>query len=145
MSSESASNWVVTYISLVQLWLVDGEHFYVGSANFDWRSLTQVKEVGLLVKNCACLAQDMAKIWDVYWALGRYGTYSKHSLLLSLFIRVADPEDQNQKIRIRILPVTYRKGEIVFTSLRFLQIVLCRYRIFIFLPEKIEKFCRKKI
>ncbi len=66
----------------VQLWIVDGQHFYVGSANFDWRSLTQVKEVGLLVKNCACLAQDVAKIWDVYWILGnashrtspRYGT-----------------------------------------------------------------------
>jgi phosphatidylserine/phosphatidylglycerophosphate/cardiolipin synthase-like enzyme len=50
---------------------VDGQHFYVGSANFDWRSLTQVKEVGLLVKNCACLAQDVAKIWDVYWILGK--------------------------------------------------------------------------
>ncbi len=55
----------------VQLWIVDGQHFYVGSANFDWRSLTQVKEVGLLVKNCACLAQDVAKIWDVYWILGK--------------------------------------------------------------------------
>ena len=25
-----------------KLWLVDRKHFYVGSANFDWRSLTQV-------------------------------------------------------------------------------------------------------
>ena len=25
-----------------KLWLVDGKHFYVGSANMDWRSLTQV-------------------------------------------------------------------------------------------------------
>ncbi len=58
-------------ICFVQLWIVDGQHFYVGSANFDWRSLTQVKEVGLLVKNCACLAQDVAKIWDVYWILGK--------------------------------------------------------------------------
>lgn len=23
-------------------WTVDGKHLYVGSANFDWRSLTQV-------------------------------------------------------------------------------------------------------
>eukprot|EP00088_Acartia_fossae_P004470 TRINITY_DN11916_c0_g1_i12.p1 TRINITY_DN11916_c0_g1~~TRINITY_DN11916_c0_g1_i12.p1 ORF type:complete len:505 (-),score=109.62 TRINITY_DN11916_c0_g1_i12:929-2443(-) len=56
-----------------KLWLVDGKHFYVGSANFDWRSLTQVKEVGVLVKNCGCLAKDMAKIWEVYWELGRPG------------------------------------------------------------------------
>ena len=25
-----------------KLWVVDGKHFYVGSANMDWRSLTQV-------------------------------------------------------------------------------------------------------
>ena len=49
------------------------KHFYVGSANFDWRSLTQVKEMGVLVTNCPCLAQDMGKIWDVYWALGGTG------------------------------------------------------------------------
>jgi len=56
-----------------KLWLVDNKHFYVGSANFDWRSLTQVKEVGVLVKNCPCLAEDIAKIWEVYWELGAPG------------------------------------------------------------------------
>lgn len=25
-----------------KLWVVDGKHFYVGSANMDWRALTQV-------------------------------------------------------------------------------------------------------
>ncbi len=45
----------------------------MGSANFDWRSLTQVKEMGILVKDCPRLAQDMAKIFDVYWALGGDG------------------------------------------------------------------------
>lgn len=25
-----------------KLWVVDGRHFYMGSANMDWRSLTQV-------------------------------------------------------------------------------------------------------
>lgn len=25
-----------------KLWVVDSKHFYVGSANMDWRSLTQV-------------------------------------------------------------------------------------------------------
>lgn len=50
------------------------KHFYVGSANFDWRSLTQVKEMGVLVKNCPKLAEDMGKIFDVYWMLGGEGT-----------------------------------------------------------------------
>ena len=49
------------------------QHFYVGSANFDWRSLTQVKEMGVMVKNCPVLAEDMAKIFDVYWMLGGKG------------------------------------------------------------------------
>ena len=31
---------------------------------------TQVKEVGVLVKNCSCLASDIGKIWQVYWELG---------------------------------------------------------------------------
>lgn len=25
-----------------KLWVIDGKHFYLGSANMDWRSLTQV-------------------------------------------------------------------------------------------------------
>ena len=45
-------------------------HFYVGSANFDWRSITQVKEIGVLALNCPKLAEDMSKIYEVYWALG---------------------------------------------------------------------------
>lgn len=54
-----------------KLWIVDGKHFYVGSANMDWRSLTQVKEMGVLVTDCACMATDMNKIFDVYWELGQ--------------------------------------------------------------------------
>ncbi len=56
-----------------KLWVVDRRHFYVGSANFDWRSLTQVKELGVLVTDCPCLAADMAKIFEVYWTLGGQG------------------------------------------------------------------------
>ena len=42
----------------------------MGSANFDWRSLTQVKEIGILALDCPSLAQDISKIFEVYWALG---------------------------------------------------------------------------
>ena len=28
-----------------KLWVIDGKHFYVGSANMDWRSLTQVHRI----------------------------------------------------------------------------------------------------
>lgn len=53
-----------------KVWIIDRTHFYVGSANMDWRSLTQVKELGIVGYNCSCLATDVAKIFDVYWKLG---------------------------------------------------------------------------
>ncbi|EZA57925.1 Phospholipase D3 [Ooceraea biroi] len=56
-----------------KLWLIDRTHVYVGSANMDWRSLSQVKELGLVALNCSCLAKDYAKIFDVYWKLGEDG------------------------------------------------------------------------
>lgn len=53
-----------------KFWIVDDEHFYVGSANMDWRSLTQVyNRWGGLVK-----AQNI------------------HYLLLSLFFRLKSLE-----------------------------------------------------
>lgn len=51
--------------------VADFMHFYVGSANMDWSSLTQVKELGVFVRQCPCLAQDLLKIWDVYELLGK--------------------------------------------------------------------------
>eukprot|EP00079_Xenopus_tropicalis_P028736 XP_012823737.1 PREDICTED: phospholipase D3 isoform X1 [Xenopus tropicalis] len=53
-----------------KFWVVDSEHFYIGSANMDWRSLTQVKELGATIYNCSCLAEDLKKIFEAYWILG---------------------------------------------------------------------------
>ncbi|XP_055596517.1 5'-3' exonuclease PLD3-like [Uranotaenia lowii] len=54
-----------------KLLVIDRSNFYVGSANMDWRSLTQVKELGVLVTNCSCLAQDIVKMFEVYWDMGQ--------------------------------------------------------------------------
>uniref|UniRef100_T1J970 PLD phosphodiesterase domain-containing protein n=1 Tax=Strigamia maritima TaxID=126957 RepID=T1J970_STRMM len=56
-----------------KMWLVDNLHIYLGSANLDWRSLTQVKELGVTIHNCSCLAEDMSKIFQIYWDLGKPG------------------------------------------------------------------------
>ncbi|XP_078061043.1 5'-3' exonuclease PLD3-like isoform X2 [Mustelus asterias] len=56
-----------------KLWVVDGRHVYVGSANMDWRSLTQVKELGVVLSNCSCLAQDVERVFGTYWQLGEKG------------------------------------------------------------------------
>lgn len=36
----------------------------------DWRALTQVKELGVLVTNCSCLVNDLSKVFNVYWDMG---------------------------------------------------------------------------
>ncbi|XP_043931600.1 5'-3' exonuclease PLD3-like isoform X2 [Protopterus annectens] len=54
-----------------KLWVVDQKHIYIGSANMDWRSLTQVKELGVVVYNCSCLANDLEKIFKMYQYLGQ--------------------------------------------------------------------------
>ena len=38
----NVSDLVGSGILHTKLWIIDGKHFYVGSANMDWRSLTQV-------------------------------------------------------------------------------------------------------
>lgn len=83
-----------------KFWVVDKKHIYIGSANMDWRSLTQVhepvwssdlavmsravywllwimwqvKELGAVVYDCSCLAQDLGKIFEAYWFLGESQT-----------------------------------------------------------------------
>ena len=57
-----AKAWYGGGIMHMKLWVVDGRHVYVGSANMDWLSLAQVKEMGIVAYNCsstiATVAQD---------------------------------------------------------------------------------------
>lgn len=61
---------LTTGVLHTKFWVVDKQHIYIGSANMDWRSLTQVKELGVVVYNCSCLAADLSKIFEAYWFLG---------------------------------------------------------------------------
>uniref|UniRef100_A0A8C8DT35 Phospholipase D family member 4 n=1 Tax=Oryzias sinensis TaxID=183150 RepID=A0A8C8DT35_9TELE len=54
-----------------KFWIVDGKHLFIGSANMDWRALTQVKELGVVVHNCSSLARDLHKIFQSYWVMGQ--------------------------------------------------------------------------
>ncbi|XP_023658082.1 5'-3' exonuclease PLD4 [Paramormyrops kingsleyae] len=55
-----------------KLWVVDMKHIFIGSANMDWRALTQVKELGVVVYDCPHLAADLYKIFKSYWVMGRH-------------------------------------------------------------------------
>ncbi|XP_058244276.1 5'-3' exonuclease PLD3 isoform X1 [Hemibagrus wyckioides] len=61
---------LTTGVLHTKFWVVDKKHIYIGSANMDWRSLTQVKELGAVVYDCKCLADDLEKIFEAYWFLG---------------------------------------------------------------------------
>ncbi|XP_027195882.2 5'-3' exonuclease PLD3-like [Dermatophagoides pteronyssinus] len=49
--------------------IVDQKDFYLGSANMDWRSLTHVKELGIVIQNNPELADDLLKIFEMYWLM----------------------------------------------------------------------------
>ncbi|XP_065674450.1 5'-3' exonuclease PLD3 isoform X2 [Hydra vulgaris] len=53
--------------------LVDQKNIYIGSANMDWRALTEVKEIGLVLYNCSCAADDLQKIFETNWMLSESG------------------------------------------------------------------------
>ncbi|MEC7519484.1 MAG: phospholipase D-like domain-containing protein [Myxococcota bacterium] len=51
-----------------KLFVVDGRAAFVGSQNFDWRSLTQIQELGLLVREPS-LVGAVADVFAMDWAL----------------------------------------------------------------------------
>ena len=61
------ANWYGGGIMHQKILLADNEAFYLGSANMDWRSLTQVKELGVVVENHAVLAADLARYFETWW------------------------------------------------------------------------------
>ena len=62
------SKWYGGGIMHQKIWIFDSVHIYLGSANMDWKSLTQVKEMGVVVEDCQELAADAIKYFDSWWA-----------------------------------------------------------------------------
>lgn len=89
-----------------KLWIVDGEHFYLGSANMDWRALTQVKEMGVLATNCRALATDVAKIFEAYWILGN----SKDSRIPDWSYRLSTEYNRENPMQINVNKNTSMEG-----------------------------------
>src|SRR5262249_35916542 len=51
-----------------KVWIFDQRHLYLGSANMDWKSITQVKEMGVAVEDSPELAADAARYFEAWWA-----------------------------------------------------------------------------
>ncbi|XP_030637696.1 inactive phospholipase D5 [Chanos chanos] len=78
LKSLSERNAEVRYINMTALtkgrlrssfWVVDRKHIYIGSASMDWKSLSKMKELGVIVYNCSCIALDLHRIFSFYWQL----------------------------------------------------------------------------
>lgn len=52
-----------------QMWIADDLHLYIGSSSLDWLTISQMKDIGVIIYNCSCLAKDLQKIFQLYWML----------------------------------------------------------------------------
>lgn len=48
--------------------IVDSKYFYLGSANFDWRALEHIREIGL-AGNTSHLVEGLQKLFEIDWTL----------------------------------------------------------------------------
>lgn len=63
------SKWWGSGIVHAKVWISDLRHVYIGSANNDWKSLTQVKEVGIYLVDCPEIARVVKVYYDNLWKL----------------------------------------------------------------------------
>nr|AQX44108.1 phospholipase D Z-like protein [Dendrobium officinale] len=63
------SDWWGSGIVHAKVWISDSEDIYIGSANNDWKSLTQVKEVGVYLVGCPSIAKRLEIYFDNLWTL----------------------------------------------------------------------------
>ena len=89
--------WYGGGIMHAKLWVSDGRAAYLGSANADWKSLAQVKELGVLVHGRR-LTADISSLFDIYWewaapdfAVNETTTVDSPTLLTTLQVPTWDP------------------------------------------------------
>ncbi|KAI7987200.1 Phospholipase D Y [Camellia lanceoleosa] len=63
------SEWWGSGIVHAKVWISDHRDVYIGSANNDWKSLTQVKEVGIYLVGCPTVANKVEVYYDNLWKL----------------------------------------------------------------------------
>ncbi|KAL0330861.1 UNVERIFIED_CONTAM: Phospholipase D Z [Sesamum angustifolium] len=72
-------DWWGSGIVHAKVWISDSQDVYIGSANNDWKSLTQVKEVGIYLVGCPRIAEKVEIYFDNLWKLAHINssTYTK--------------------------------------------------------------------
>ncbi|CAI8599541.1 unnamed protein product [Vicia faba] len=62
-------DWWGSGIVHAKVWISDNRDVYIGSANNDWKSLTQVKEVGIYLVGCHGIAKKVEVYFNNLWKL----------------------------------------------------------------------------
>ncbi|KAJ1413110.1 Phospholipase D/Transphosphatidylase [Sesbania bispinosa] len=62
-------DWWGSGIVHAKVWISDSRDVYIGSANNDWKSLTQVKEVGIYLTGCPGIAKKVEVYFNNLWTL----------------------------------------------------------------------------
>ena len=87
-----------------KIWIFDSENLYLGSANMDWKSISQVKEMGIAVENCPQLCEDAKSYFEAWWDF---------SALTPASAEVFDPIvriDRRVPPWSRLVPLSKRQG-----------------------------------
>lgn len=58
------TDWYATGVMHQKVWIFDQTIAYLGSANMDWKALTQVKELGIVVENETTIIADLLSYFD---------------------------------------------------------------------------------
>ncbi|XVF89402.1 hypothetical protein PTKIN_Ptkin19aG0127400 [Pterospermum kingtungense] len=84
--------WWGSGIVHAKVWISDNRDVYIGSANNDWKSLTQVKEVGIYLVCCPKVARKVGVYFENLWTLAHLNA-STHTTTVS---------DQQWQIRRKV-------------------------------------------
>eukprot|EP00817_Percolomonadidae_sp_ATCC50343_P007043 CAMPEP_0117418670 /NCGR_PEP_ID=MMETSP0758-20121206/392_1 /TAXON_ID=63605 /ORGANISM="Percolomonas cosmopolitus, Strain AE-1 (ATCC 50343)" /LENGTH=342 /DNA_ID=CAMNT_0005199287 /DNA_START=276 /DNA_END=1301 /DNA_ORIENTATION=+ len=87
-----------------KLVIADEKSYYVGSANFGWESFSQVKELGVHVKDCDCATKDIDNIWKRYLYIATsdvlnesFDTFAGYPYELNAYVNKNNPLNINFK------------------------------------------------
>jgi phospholipase D3/4 len=73
-------DWYDGGIMHQKIWVFDNRDIYLGSANMDWRSLTQVKEMGIVLEDQPDFAKDVTHYFDGWWHVASMETPKKETV-----------------------------------------------------------------
>ncbi|CAH9122205.1 unnamed protein product [Cuscuta epithymum] len=65
------SDWWESGIVHSKVWISDSRDVYIGSANNDWKSLTQVKELGVYLVGCSKIVKHVEIYYNNLWKLAQ--------------------------------------------------------------------------